>query len=135
MMKNYKVTINGKTYDVGVEDAGGGVEVKSVQAAPAAPKAAPAPAPKAAAPAPAPKAAPKAAPAAGSGEVTAPLPGTVLSIAVSEGQQVKAGQVLLIFEAMKMENEIVSPVAGTVKKVHVAKGAVLETGMVVVSIA
>lgn len=133
MMKNYKVTINGKTYDVGVEDAGGGVEVKSVQAAPAA--AAPA-APKAApAPAPAPKAAPKTAPAAGSGEVTAPLSGTVLSVAVSEGQQVKAGQVLLIFEAMKMENEIVAPVAGTVKKVHVAKGTVLETGMAVVSIA
>ena len=131
MMKNYKVTINGKTYDVGVEDAGGGVEVKSVQAAPAAPKAAPAPAPKAA-PAPA---ASKAAPAAGSGEVTAPLPGTVLSVAVNEGQQVKAGQVLLIFEAMKMENEIVAPIAGTVKKVHVAKGTVLETGMVVVSIA
>lgn len=135
MMKNYKVTINGKTYDVGVEDAGGGVEVKSVQAAPAAaapaaPKAAPAPAP-----APAPKAAPKTAPAAGSGDVTAPLSGTVLSVAVSEGQQVKAGQVLLIFEAMKMENEIVAPVAGTVKKVHVAKGTVLETGMAVVSIA
>jgi biotin carboxyl carrier protein len=67
--------------------------------------------------------------------VTAPLPGTVLSVSVTEGQQVKAGQVLLIFEAMKMENEIVSPAAGTVKKIHVAKGAALETGMVVVTIA
>jgi biotin carboxyl carrier protein len=132
MTKNYKVTINGKTYDVSVEEAGVEVEVKSVQTAPAAPKAAPAPA---AAPKAVPAAAPKAAPAAGSGEVTAPLPGTVLSVAVTEGQQVKAGQVLLIFEAMKMENEIVAPVAGTVKKVHVAKGTVLETGMVVVSIA
>jgi biotin carboxyl carrier protein len=133
-MKNYKVTINGKTYDVGVEDVGGSVEVKSVQAAAPAPKAAPAPAKKeAVAAAPAPKAeAPKA--AAGSGDVTAPLAGTVLSVSVTEGQQVKAGQVLVIFEAMKMENEIVSPVAGTVKKIHVAKGAVLETGTVVVTI-
>jgi glutaconyl-CoA decarboxylase len=135
-MKNYKITINGKTYDVGVEEADGGAEVKSVQVA-SAPKAAPAPAPAAApapkAAAPAAAAAPKA--AAGSGDVTAPLSGTVLSVAVTEGQQVKAGQVLMVFEAMKMENEIVSPVAGTVKKVHVAKGTVLETGMVVVSIA
>lgn len=132
-MKNYKITINGKTYDVGVEEADGGAEVKSVQvAAPvAAPKAAPAaaaPAPKAAAPA---AAAPK---AAAAGDVTAPLAGTVLSIAVTEGQQVKAGQVLLVFEAMKMENEIVAPSAGTVKKIHVAKGAVLETGMAVITL-
>ena len=134
-MKNYKVTINGKTYEVGVEDVDGGAVV---QAAVSLPKAAPtpAPAPKAAT-APAPKAAPAAAPKAAAGQenVTAPLAGTVLSIAVIEGQQVKAGQVLLVFEAMKMENEIVSPVAGTVKKVHVANGAALETGMVVVTIA
>lgn len=137
-MKNYKVTINGKTYDVGVEDGENGaqvasvqVEAKPVQAAASAPKAAPAPKPAPAA-APAPKAAaPK---AAGSGDVTAPLSGTVLSIAVSEGQQVKAGQVLVVFEAMKMENEIIAPTAGTVTKVHVSKGAVLETGMPVVSI-
>jgi biotin carboxyl carrier protein len=136
-MKNYKVTINGKTYEVGVEEAEGGVEVKMIQAAPAAaPKAAPAPAAPAA---PAPKAAPAApaaAPAkAGAGDVTAPLAGTVLSVAVTEGQQVKAGQVLVVFEAMKMENEIVAPAAGTVKKIHVSKGTVLETGMVVVSLA
>ena len=132
-MKNYKITINGKSYDVGVEEAGGAPEVKSVQVA--APAPAPAPAPKAApAPAPAPKAAAPAAPA-GSGDVAAPLSGTVLSVAVQEGQQVKAGQVLLIFEAMKMENEIVAPRAGTVKKIHVSKGTALETGMPVVTIA
>ncbi len=131
-MKNYKITINGKTYDVGVEE--NGVESKAVpaavpQAAPA-PKPAPAPAPKKAA-APAAKAAPA---PAGGGDVTAPLAGTVLSISVKEGDQVKAGQVLLIFEAMKMENEIVAPTAGTVKKIHVEKGAMLDTGAVVVTL-
>ena len=132
-MKNYKITLNGKTYDVGVEECEGGAEVKTVQAevkpaAVAAPKAAPAAAaPKAAAP----KAA---AGKAGAGDVTAPMAGKVLSVSVSEGQQVKTGQVLLIFEAMKMENEIVAPCAGTVKKVNVAKDSVLETGMVLVSI-
>lgn len=131
-MKNYKVTINGKTYDVGVEDAEGGAEVKAVQVA--APVAKAAPAPAAAAPAPKAPAAPAAPVKAGAGDVTAPLAGTVLSVSVTEGQQVKAGQVLLIFEAMKMENEILAPTAGTVKKINVAKGTVLETGMLLVSI-
>ncbi|MDR0819025.1 MAG: biotin/lipoyl-binding protein [Oscillospiraceae bacterium] len=129
-MKNYKITINGKTYDVGVEDGDVSAPIKSVQ--PAQPKAAaPAPAPKAE---PAAKAAPAPKVAAGSGDVTAPMAGTVLSIAVAEGEQVKAGQVLLIFEAMKMEAEITAPAAGTVKKVHVAKGALLENGTVVVTL-
>ena len=136
-MKNYKITVNGSTYDVGVEEVGGAAEVKSVQVAAPAPKAAPAPAPAAAKPAPAPKAAaPKAAAPKGAAEdVLAPLPGTVISVNVSEGEQVKAGQVLLVFEAMKMENELVAPRAGAVAKVHVAKGDALESGMVVVSIA
>lgn len=138
-MKNYKITINGKTYDVAVEECDGGAQVKTVRQE--APAPIPASAPKAPAPAPAP--APKRAPAApapveqskaGSGDVTAPLGGTVLSVAVSEGDKVKAGQVLLIFEAMKMENELVAPFDGTVKKVFVSKGSVIETGMVVVSI-
>ncbi len=134
-MKTFKITINGKTFDVGVEEAGGTTQVAAVAPAP---KAAPAPVAKAA-PAPkaaAPKAAPKAAApvAAGAGDVTAPLAGTILSIAVKEGDTVSEGQVLLIFEAMKMENEIVAPVAGTVKKVNVQQGAVIETGTVVVSI-
>ncbi|NLV50844.1 MAG: biotin/lipoyl-binding protein [Clostridiales bacterium] len=132
-MKNYKITINGKTYDVGVEETGAVKEVKSVQMQAPAPKAAPAPAPK---PAPAPAPAAPAAKASGnSADVLAPLAGTVLSVSVSEGQQVKEGQVLVIFEAMKMENELVAPVSGTVKKVNVAKGTVMETGMLVVSIA
>lgn len=132
-MKNYKITINGKTYDVSVEESGGIEQVKpAVTPAPI-----PAPAPKPAAPAPAPKSAPTASAAqnkAGAGDVTAPLGGTVLSVQVSEGDSVKAGQVLLIFEAMKMENELVAPCDGTVKKVFVSKGSVIETGMVVVSI-
>ena len=128
MMKNYKITVNGNTYEVGVEEVGGAPEVKSVQAA--TPKAAPVPK---AAPAPA---APAAAPAAaGSGDVVAPIAGTVLSVNVTEGAQVKAGQILLIFEAMKMENEIPAPRDGTVKKVHVAKGDALQTGTVVVTLA
>jgi len=129
-MKSYKVTVNGNTYDVGVEEIGGAPEVKTIQAAAPAPKAAPAPAP-------APKAAAAPAPAAASGgasDVLAPMPGTVLSVNVAEGDQVKAGQLLLIFEAMKMENELFAPNAGTVKKVFVAKGSALEAGMPVVSI-
>jgi glutaconyl-CoA decarboxylase len=133
-MKNYKITVNGNTYEVGVEEVGGAPVVKAAPVA-AAPKAAPAPAPK---PAPAPAAAPAApaaAPAsAGAGDIFAPLPGSVLSVNVSEGDSVKSGQVLLVFEAMKMENEIVSPRDGTVKKVHVSKGTMLESGVPVITL-
>ena len=137
-MKNYKITVNGNTYEVGVEEIGGAAEVKSVQMAAPAPAPAPKPAPvqaPAPAPAPAAPAAPAAAAPGAAENVLAPLPGTVISINVSEGAQVKAGQVLLIFEAMKMENELVAPRAGTVSKIFVAKGDVLESGKVVVTIA
>ncbi|MPM09515.1 Glutaconyl-CoA decarboxylase subunit gamma [bioreactor metagenome] len=140
-MKNYRITVNGKTYEVGVEESEGGVQVKSVQAAPisiAPSAAAPASTPKAPAAAPVPAApkAPSPAPAypTGAGDVTAPMAGTVLSVAVSEGQEIKKGQLLLVFEAMKMENELMSPSAGTVKKIHVSKGTALESGMLLVSI-
>ncbi len=128
-MKNYKVTVNGKTYEVGVEECGGNAEEKSVLASPVSriPSAA-APIPKAAA------AHKTAAGPSGSGTVTAPMPGTVLSVAVSEGEQVKKGQLLLIFEAMKMENELVAPCSGTVKTVNISKGTALETGMLLISI-
>ena len=152
-MKSYKVTVNGNTYDVGVEEIGGTATVRSVHAAPA-PRSAPppprpatAPAPRpapvaaapapVAAPAPAPEAAPAAAPAVSgpTEDVLSPLPGTVLSVNVQEGDAVIAGQVLLIFEAMKMENEIVTHRDGTVAKVYVAKGDALESGKPVIALA
>ena len=125
----YKVTLNGKTYEVEVE-AGKAMLVDEYEAyAPApAPVAAPAAAPAAAAvPAPAAAAAP-AAPLAAGETVDAPMPGNILSVNVSQGQAVKAGDTLVILEAMKMENEIVAPRDGTIAQVVTTKGAVVETG-------
>ena len=117
----YKVTLNGKVYEVEVEK---GEAVIQAEYEAALPQAAPAPAPAAPAPAPA---AP--APAAvGANTVPAPLPGNINEIRFSAGQSVKAGDVVIILEAMKMENEIVAPRAGTLTKVHVQKGAVVNTG-------
>lgn len=127
-MKNYTITVNGTPYNVTVEDATG-------SAAPVA--SAPAPAPAAApasAPAPAPAAAPAAPAAAGSVSVDAPMPGNILDIKVSNGASVKAGDVLLILEAMKMENEIVAPQDGTVASVNVNKGDTVEAGQTLVSL-
>ena len=126
-MKNYTITVNGTPYNVTVEDANG-------SAAPVAAAPAPAAAP-ASAPAPAPTAAPAAAPAAaGSVSVDAPMPGNILDIKVSNGASVKAGDVLLILEAMKMENEIVAPQDGTVASVNVNKGDTVEAGQTLVSL-
>lgn len=120
----YKVTLNGTTYEVEVEKGEAILvdEYAAVAPAPAAPVAA-APA---ATPAPAPAAAP-AATAAGE-QITAPMPGTILSVKVKQGDAVKAGQILVILEAMKMENEIVAPRDGTVAQVVVAQGASVDTG-------
>lgn len=119
----FKVTLNGKTYEVEAEK--GAPMPETVYTAPAA---APAPAVEApAAPATAP--APAATPAAVSGTVvSSPLPGNVLAIEVNPGEAVKAGQVLVLIEAMKMENEIVAPCDGVVKQILVNKGAVVATG-------
>lgn len=123
-MKNYTITVNGNVYEVTVEEGFTGAASAPKAAAPA-PKAAPAAAPKAA-PAPAAPAAP--APAAGAVAVTAPMPGKILGVKASAGQAVKRGQVLLILEAMKMENEIVAPQDGTVATINVAVGDSVEPG-------
>ena len=121
-MKKFNITVNGTAYEVEVE------EVKAAGAAPK--KAAPAPA-AAAAPAPAAPAAPKkAAQAAGAGEhsIDAPMPGKIVKLVASVGQSVQAGDVLLILEAMKMQNEITADAAGTVKAFNVAAGEAVKNG-------
>ena len=119
-MKQYKVTVNGTAYEITLE----AIDAADVKAAPA-PAVAPAaaPAPVAAAPA-----------AAGGESVTAPMPGNILDIKVASGAQVKKGDVLVILEAMKMENEIMAPCDGTVNVV-VTMGSAVETGAVLCTIA
>ena len=127
-MAKYVVTLNGKNYEVEVEKNTAKITNTTAAAAPAAvpaPKAAPAPAPVAA-PAPAPAPAPVAAAPAGGDNVTAPMPGTVLNVVAPVGTAVKAGDVILILEAMKMENDIVAPCDGTVASVA-AKGTSVNT--------
>ena len=109
-MKKYRVTVNGTAYEIELEELTG---------------AAPAPAAATAAPAPAP--APAAAPAGGE-QVTSPMPGTILSINVVAGDTVKRGQVLMVLEAMKMENEIMCPCDGKIASVNTSKGASVESG-------
>ena len=106
-MKKYRVNVNGTVYEVELEEMTG------------APAAAPvaAPAPSAAA-----------APAAGGEKVTSPMPGTILSVNVAAGDAVKRGQVLMILEAMKMENEIMCPCDGKVASVNTSKGSSVESG-------
>ena len=118
-MKTYKVTVNGTAYEITLE---------AIDAADVKTTAAPAPA------APAPAAAPVAAPAGGE-TVSSPMPGTILSVNVQNGAAVKKGDVLMVLEAMKMENEIMCPCDGTVASVNVTKGATVETGAVLCVIA
>ena len=107
-MKKYRVTVNGTAYEIELEEMTGAMPA-------AAPAAAPAPAPAAAAP-------------AGGEQVTSPMPGTILDVKVSQGASVKKGDVLMILEAMKMENEIMCPCDGTVASVNTSKGASVESG-------
>ena len=119
-MKNLKITVNGVVYDVQVEEADGST---APAAAPAPAKTAAAPAPKAAAPA-----------AAGGEPVTSPMPGTILNVPVKAGQAVKKGDVLVVLEAMKMENEIKAAKDATVVSVAVSKGESVNTGTVLVTL-
>lgn len=106
-MKKYRVTVNGTVYEVELEELTGSAPVS----APAAPAAAPAPA----------------ASAAGE-QICAPMPGNILAVNVTAGQAVKKGDVLMVLEAMKMENEIMCPRDGVVASVNTSKGASVESG-------
>ena len=110
-MKKYRVNVNGTVYEVDVEDISGAAPVAAPAAAPAA----------------APVAAPVSAPAGGE-QVTSPMPGNILAVNVAAGDTVKKGQVLMILEAMKMENEIMCPCDGKIVSVRVTKGATVESG-------
>lgn len=125
-MKKYRITVNGNTYDVEVEEMQGEVErpVYTPNPQPATSQATSV-APKPAAPQPKPQSKPA---AASPGAVTSPMPGTILDVKVKEGDDVKKGQVLMILEAMKMENEIIASADGKVKTVYVQKGASVNTG-------
>ena len=111
-MKYYNITVNGVAYSVSVEETAAGAAPVAA-AAPAAPKAATG--------------------AAGAVTVKAPMPGNILDVKVKTGASVKAGDVLVILEAMKMENEIVAPQDGTVASVNVNKGDTVNSGDVLVS--
>ncbi len=124
-MKRYNITVNGKAYDVAVEEMGAGAAPAPVVAsapvapAPAAPVAAPAPA---TAPAPV---------VTGGTEIKAPMPGNILDVKVNVGDTVKNGTPIVILEAMKMENDVVSPVDGTVASISVKKGDTVESGSLI----
>ena len=112
-MKKYRVNVNGTAYEVEIEEMAGA----PVAAPVAAPAAAPAPA------------------ASGAGEsINAPMPGNILTVNVGAGDTVKKGQVLMVLEAMKMENEIMAPRDGKVTAVAVAKGAAVESGALLCTI-
>ena len=131
----YKVTLNNRTYEVEVEE-GKAMLIGEYEAyAPAAPAPVVAAAPVAAAPAAAAPAAPAGASLAAGELVKSPMPGNILKINVTQGQKVSEGDVLLVLEAMKMENEIVATKSGTVAQIVTAKGAVVETGAPLVVIA
>jgi len=117
-MKKFRVHVNGKAYEVEIEELTG--TAAPAAPAPAAPKAPPAPA----APAPA---APAQAAATCDEVITAPMPGKIVSVEVKKGQAVKEGDLILVLEAMKMENEIFCNRAGTVKELRVSANATVNT--------
>ena len=127
-MKTYNITVNGVTYTVEVEEVGADAAVAAPVAAPAA---APTPA---AAPVAKTPAAPKASGAAGAVSVKAPMPGNIMKVNCKVGASVKKGDVLIVLEAMKMENDICAPQDGVVASVEVAQGATVETDALLVTL-
>ncbi len=123
-MRKFNITVNGTAYEVEVEEVKAGEQAAPVKAA------APVPQPKAK-PAAQP-AAPAAQPVAAGTKINAPMPGTILSVKAQTGAQVRKGDILLVLEAMKMENEIVAPQDGKVVQVNAVKGASVNTGDVLV---
>ena len=119
-MKKLNITVNGTTYEVIVEEVGEGSAPAAAPAASAAKTAPAAPAPKAQAP--------KAQGAAGLVQVKCPMPGTIVKLNFNVGDTVKKGEVLCLFEAMKMENEVMAPQDGTVASVNVTKGQSVQSG-------
>ena len=111
-MKKFHITVNGTAYEVDVEEIGAAAPVAAAPAA----------------------AAPVAAVPAGGVVVACPMPGTIIDIKVNAGDAVAEGQVLVVFEAMKMENEIVAPCAGTVASINVSKGDSVDSGSVLMSL-
>lgn len=120
-MKKFHITVNGNAYEVDVEEVGASAPAVA-PAAPAAPAAA------------APAAAPAAPAVAGATDVTCPMPATIVDVPVKVGDAVQEGQVLVVFEAMKMENEIKAAAAGTVAAIYVNKGENVDSGKVLLSL-
>lgn len=123
-MKRYRITVNGQSYDVQVEEVGGAASPSPASVA--APRSAAVPA--------APTASAPAVSSGGAASIKAPMPGTLMAYKVAVGQAVRKGEVVLILEAMKMENEIVAPSDGTVKAFGPAEGASVNTGDVLIEL-
>lgn len=131
MIKAYRVNVNGKVYEVEVEEITAGGQ-QTVAAAPAPTPVAPKPAPVAPAPAPTPAPAPK---AAAKGEIVeAPMPGTIVDIKVKVGDTVKEGDLVAVIEAMKMETDLFSTKSGVVTAVNAGKGASVNTGDAIITL-
>ena len=123
-MKKFRINVNGKSYEVEVEELGGVASPAPVAAPVATPAAAPAPAP----------AAPAASGSAGGVTVAAPMPGNIIKVNVNVGDKVTSGQAVVILEAMKMENEIAAPQDGVVASINVTQGAKVNTGDVLITL-
>jgi glutaconyl-CoA decarboxylase len=131
-MRKFNITVNGKAYEVEVDEVGGAAPAPRAAAPKSAPVAAPAAAPAAPVAAPA-AAAPAAAPVpAGANAIKSPMPGKILDIKVAVGDKISRGQVVLVLEAMKMQNDIPSPADGTVSAIRTSVGASVAAGDVLV---